>query len=245
MQAHILELKYTYSAKEEILYPVILQSGFHLILVDCGYPGSLPLLKTAVKQAGFSLEELTGVLITHHDIDHMGSLHELKQKYPAFRVYSSEKEAAYISGRKKSARLQQAEDLHFTLPEAQQANSLAFQQFLKTVKPEEVNVTFHGEEEPELFSGAQIINTPGHTPGHFSVYLHASQTLVSGDALVVEEDGELGIANPQYTLDLAKAVSSVKRLADLQIAQLICYHGGVVQENIPQKLQKLISQQNV
>ncbi|WP_190300248.1 MBL fold metallo-hydrolase [Rufibacter hautae] len=244
MQAHILELKYHHSGKEEILYPAVLQGSSQLVLVDCGYPGSLPLLETALKQAGFSLAELTGVLITHHDIDHVGALHALKQEYPRLQVYSSVTEAAYINGSKKSARLQQAEDLHRTLPEDQQANSLAFQEFLKSVEPVAVDFTFKGEEEPDFFSGAQIIHTPGHTPGHFSVYLPASQTLISGDALVYE-DGELGIANPQYTLDLAMAVSSIKRLAGLEIAQLICYHGGMVQADIQQKLQELISQQIV
>ena len=35
-------------------------------------------------------------------------------------------------------------------------------------------------------------------PGHISIYVNESRTLIAGDALVIE-DKKLAIANPQYT----------------------------------------------
>lgn len=98
--------------------------------------------------------------------------------------------------------------------------------------------------EPTSFSsdwcgGMEIIHTPGHMPGHISLYLPASKTLLAGDAVVLEH-GKLNIANPQFTLDMKEAVRSVERLLDFDIDQLICFHGGVFQGDVKGALKNLI-----
>lgn len=241
MQAHILEVIFHFQGKEDTFYPVLLQNETENILVDVGYPGFLPLLEKALQLRALSFQDLTGILLTHHDIDHVGALFELKGKYPHLKTYSSKVEANYISGKIKSARLQQAEDLQATLPPDRQAGGLAFQEFLKNYKPVQVDVAFSGEEEPEIFSGATVIHTPGHSPGHFSIYLPKSKTLITGDAVVLE-NGELEIANPHFTFDLAQAVASIQRLSQLKSEHLICYHGGSVHGNIQERLQAVVTQ---
>lgn len=76
-------------------------------------------------------------------------------------------------------------------------------------------------------------------PGHISLYLPASKTLIAGDAVVIE-DGRLAIANPHYTLNLEEALRSVQRLLDSDIEQLICYHGGLFHGDAKQALRQLI-----
>lgn len=63
----------------------------------------------------------------------------------------------------------------------------------------------------DFCGGIEIISTPGHMPGHISIYVKESKTLIVGDALVIES-GELKIALPQYTLDIDEARKSVKKL---------------------------------
>jgi glyoxylase-like metal-dependent hydrolase (beta-lactamase superfamily II) len=127
-----------------------------------------------------------------------------------------------------------------TLPEEQKQGALYFQEILRTVKTVEVDQTFSEDEEPAFFRGISIINTPGHMPGHISIYVAAPKILVAADALVVES-GELEIANPHYTLDLQRAIASVKKLQQLEIDKIVCYHGGVVEGNISNQLDKLVS----
>ncbi|MGV3539762.1 MAG: MBL fold metallo-hydrolase [Rufibacter sp.] len=244
MQAHIIEIDFEFNGKPDTLYPVLLVSPEQKILVDGGYAGFLPKLEEALQKCGYSLPELTGLLLTHHDLDHVGALYELKEKYPHLKIYSSAVEARYISGQQKSARLQQAEDLQPFLPADQKQGGLAFQEFLRSYQPVPVDVIFPAEEEPEIFGGAKVIFTPGHTPGHFSLYLPESKTLIAGDAVVVE-GGELEIANPTFTLDPAQAVASVQRLSQLELDHLICYHGGLVQGNLQESLQKLAAKYSV
>ena len=76
-------------------------------------------------------------------------------------------------------------------------------------------------------------------PGHISLYLHNDKTLISGDALTMENNN-LAMANPQYTLDMATAKESIKKLLTYDIEQIICYHGGSYTGNCRAALQRLV-----
>ncbi|PSR56449.1 MBL fold metallo-hydrolase [Adhaeribacter arboris] len=238
MNHYVLEVQFTFEGVAKALYPVILQNDQELILIDGGYAGFIPLLEAAAHQQGLSLQDLTGIIITHHDMDHLGCLFELKEKYPTIKIYSPEMEEPYINGQKKSLRLQQAESLYESLPEEQKPGAYAFQEMLKQIKPVLVDATFAEGELPFL-PGVRVLKTPGHMPGHISLYLPESKTLIAADAVVIEKN-ELEIANPDFTLDLKEAVKSIKKLQQLDIQKLVCYHGGVLTGDISQKLDKLI-----
>lgn len=239
MRIQVLEVKFTNNGNDDTLYPVVLHDDHNMILIDCGYAGFMPLIEAAMNAKGLSLEDLTGIIITHHDIDHIGGLYEIKAKFPDIKIYAPEAEAPYISGQAKSLRLIQVENTYELLPENQKFAALQFQEFLKTVRPVEVDITF-SEGNLKFLKGVEIIHTPGHMPGHISIYLKYDKTLIAADALVYE-NGELEIANPQYCLDLPQATESVKKLLQYDINEIICYHGGVVKHDIQSKLTTLLS----
>ena len=78
----LIPLPLTVPETGEVLCPALLADGAHLVLVDCGYPDSLPLIESAMANLGLSPAELTEVFITHHDDDHMGALARLCARYP-------------------------------------------------------------------------------------------------------------------------------------------------------------------
>ena len=55
------------------------------------------------------------------------------------------------------------------------------------------------------------------------------------------ERGHLNGPNPPLTLDVREAAQSVRRLADLDIATIVCYHGGVVSEDANGQLRRIYS----
>jgi len=73
----------------------------------------------------------------------------------------------------------------------------------------------------------EIIDTPGHTPGHISVYDRSGGLLVAGDALNGQDGGVIG-ANPDYTQDVATADLSIAKLATLSFDTVVFGHGDPV-----------------
>lgn len=70
----------------------------------------------------------------------------------------------------------------------------------------------------------QIIETPGHTPGHIAVLDPISGILVSGDALNGENGGVVG-ANPAFSEDMDVANASVIKLAGFDYEVALFGHG--------------------
>jgi glyoxylase-like metal-dependent hydrolase (beta-lactamase superfamily II) len=110
---------------------------------------------------------------------------------------------------------------------------------LKAIQPVPVDGVFEDNEEPFFLPGVQIIYTPGHVPRHISLYIKESKTFIAADAIVVENE-QLAIANPQFTMDLQQAIASIRRIEQLDIEKMICYHDGVVKKDIKKQLSNLI-----
>lgn len=84
----------------------------------------------------------------------------------------------------------------------------------------------------------QIVGSPGHTPGHISVFDPASRLLVAGDALN-ESGGAVTSANPQFTADQVAADLSVTSLSLLEPETIVVGHGEPIIENAAQMLSDL------
>ena len=91
----------------------------------------------------------------------------------------------------------------------------------------------------EIF-GLQIVATPGHTPGHISVFDAGARVLVTGDAVNGSADGVAG-PNPQYTEDMATANESAKKLASLDVDTILFGHGNPIEGGARQALEKLVT----
>lgn len=80
--------------------------------------------------------------------------------------------------------------------------------------------------------GLDIVETPGHTPGHICVHDAAGGLLIAGDALngagsgVDGSETGVGGANPRYTADMGVAAESIKTLATLSFDVAIFGHGA-------------------
>ena len=68
------KITFDFGCGPEAIYPTLLCSGGGAVLADCGYAGFLPFIEDAMQASGLSPEALTGVIVTHHDHDHMGAL---------------------------------------------------------------------------------------------------------------------------------------------------------------------------
>jgi glyoxylase-like metal-dependent hydrolase (beta-lactamase superfamily II) len=91
-------------------------------------------------------------------------------------------------------------------------------------------------EGDEVF-GMRVVETPGHTLGHISIFEPATGVLVAGDAL--RTSNGLERSDPQYTADEAKANDSVRKLAAMDVKAILPGHGEPLTAGAAQALRKL------
>jgi glyoxylase-like metal-dependent hydrolase (beta-lactamase superfamily II) len=90
--------------------------------------------------------------------------------------------------------------------------------------PRTVTAVSDGDRVLEL----QIIETPGHTPGHISVLDPAGRVLLVGDALNGEGGGVVG-PNPEFSDDMTAANETVVKLAELDFETILFGHGDPIE----------------
>jgi glyoxylase-like metal-dependent hydrolase (beta-lactamase superfamily II) len=215
-----LEISFDFNGAARVINPTLLWDEDNVLLVDTGFPGQMPLLRAAIRKAGVPFSKLNKIIITHQDWDHIGALAEIITAMGSnIEVLAHKLEKPYIQGDevflKKS---QSAADVLMPAP--------VIPPFPRTRVTRLVN----DGEELSFCGGIVVIHVPGHTLGHICLYHKLSKTLICGDALNVV-DGKLTGPNPQYTHDMAKAIESLKKLAQFDIRTIICYHGGAFSQD--------------
>src|SRR5215213_9399133 len=199
-------------------------------LVDAGLPGQAEAIGTAIAEAGIEARDLRRIIFTHQDLDHVGSGAALVRQSGA-KVLAHPADAPHIEG--------SVRPLKFTPKMLEQRPQM--REVLERLEPVGVDEYLEDGERLDLASGTRVIFTPGHTPGHTSLYLERSKVLIAGDALRAER-GSLNGPNPSMTLEMGTALQSLRRLADLDIDTIICYHGGVVSEDANGQLRRVIQE---
>ncbi len=197
-------------------------------LVDAGLPDQAEAISAALVEASIGVRDLRRIIFTHQDLDHVGSGAALVRQSGA-RVLAHSADVPYIEGR-----LRPLKPTPEMLEQRPQMRKVLERQELVGVD-EQVENGSH----LDLAGGTQVIFTPGHTPGHISLYLEGSKILIAGDALTAE-GGYLNGPNPSATLDMSTAIRSTQKLADLDIDIIVCYHGGVVSEDANGQLRRVL-----
>jgi glyoxylase-like metal-dependent hydrolase (beta-lactamase superfamily II) len=233
-----LKLDYDNGGRIFTVYPTIIFDEHQMVMIDCGYPGHLPKIQELALMQGIDLNRLTKIIVTHNDIDHMGALAAFKKAYPHIEIIASHLQAQYITGEQTTIRLQLAQHAYRQAQPHRRAALKKLIDILTSVETVAVDRRVSDQELIDVCGVLKIIYTPGHLPGHISVYHMESRSLIAGDALV-SEFGKLEIAHQKSNLDSDLARKSAKRLSELDIDAVYCYHGGKYTGNINEELNSL------
>ncbi|MFC4808547.1 MBL fold metallo-hydrolase [Paenibacillus sp. GCM10023250] len=195
-------------------------------------------------EAGRPLESLTDILLTHQDIDHIGGLPALRDSLPARPVtWASAIERPYVQGERLLLKITPAavEAAVAALPpEMPDDKRAAFRHALLHPPHGPVDrLIGYGEANAPL-EDVDVLDTPGHTPGHVSLYHRPSRTLIAGDALMLE-DGRLRLPDAPLNIHHEQARRSLQQLAGLDIAGVVCYHGGYFKGDAQAQLRELLA----
>jgi glyoxylase-like metal-dependent hydrolase (beta-lactamase superfamily II) len=235
---HILGLEMTKLGKPLTLRPVLIVDEDDVTLVDTGYPGQFDQLRQEIAKAGVPFSRLSRIIITHQDWDHVGLMKEIIDTAGPIEIYAHRLEKPYLEGTlpyikttpdRVAARLQ-------TIPAESREEAARMFAAIPTFA---VSRTVEDGDVLPFCGGIRVIYTPGHTPGHISLYFQANRVLVPGDELRVDDQGQLVGPAPEHTPDMTTAMSSMKKLLGLDIDYVVCFHGGRCETDVAGAIRKL------
>jgi len=196
------------------------------VLIDAGVPMTATTIRNAAKSRFGEGAAPTAIVLTHGHFDHIGVVQQLAKEWDV-PVYAHESEAPYLDGTRA-----------YDKPDPTVSGLMARLSPLFPRGPIQL-----GERLRILPADGSIpvlpewrwIATPGHTPGHISLWRERDRALVAGDAFITtEQESAYAVAvqkeelhgPPQYfTPDWTSAAASVRRLAALEPELVITGHG--------------------
>jgi len=199
-----------------------------LTLIDAGMPREQHLLFNLLDKLGYQPQQLGRILVTHADIDHVGSLAAIQSKTGA-NVYAGEQSAQLL--------IKGCSPNH--LPRLVQWITNKFFKY-QAVGEDCLKILNDGDELPVL-NGLVAMATPGHTRDHFSFYSASEGVLFAGDALHTR-DGKLQRTSPWITADEEAANQSAIKLIELAPATFACGHGDPMSGHDMGDLMKFFNQ---
>lgn len=201
-------------------------------LIDTGMPSAAAPIERALVANGYPLHQVKRIIITHCDVDHMGSAAALRKATGA-SVACHTVEKAWLeepTKRGPSSMLLRPVYRLVTLIPAMGAKPVTADELL-----------IDGQELPEGFT---VIHTPGHTPGHISLLHRSRRLLIAGDCLN-NRKGKLAVPPPIFTPDMKNAQRSVWKLAKKhgdEIDTIVFGHGDPVLNNGGARIKALATQ---
>jgi glyoxylase-like metal-dependent hydrolase (beta-lactamase superfamily II) len=180
------------------------------VLIDAGMPGVAPLVFETLQQLGRRPRDLTHILLTHADIDHVGSA----------AAIAAQSGARVVAGAATAAHLQAG-----TMPKHMPAPiQFVMERLMRydTVAASQIDICTTGTELP-LLGGLAVIPAPGHTADQHAFFSRSRGILFAGDALETRS----GVAPSQRRVaaDYPTVLRTAHRLLSLQPTLIACGHG--------------------
>jgi glyoxylase-like metal-dependent hydrolase (beta-lactamase superfamily II) len=211
-------------------------------LVDTCFIYSIPMFESYLLKAGIDIKDINRIVLTHLHPDHVEAVNELRRKTGA-KVYSHWIEASYL-----------LHELEYNGP----PDKDAFEHILKImgtdintvskkfgnihVGPVAIDILL--KDGDIIGNTLQVIHTPGHTPGHISLYDKERRILIGGDILfnsILNIDG-LFIPPRTVTKDWETSIVSARRLVNLKVEKLLLAHqSDPILENASRMIEKAVS----
>jgi glyoxylase-like metal-dependent hydrolase (beta-lactamase superfamily II) len=235
---YMLEIASNTTGKLTTIYPTVILNNDSLILIDTGFLGVFNQICEAIEKEGLEFSKLDTIIFTHQDIDHIGNVAQILNKVIGnIKIFSHEEEKAYINGEKTPVKLAVLESNLENLPDNMK---VAYKMLKAGFQNNKVNIdeTLSDGQELPFCGGITVIHTPGHTPGHICLYIKSFKLLIAGDIFTVSDD-MLFRGNQEYNFDNEENKKSIQKLMKYDIETVICYHGGIYNDNVNKRIAEL------
>ncbi|PHK14474.1 metallo-beta-lactamase family protein [Nostoc linckia z16] len=199
------------------------------VLIDAGMPGSGQNIVDAAEERFGKGARPKAIILTHGHFDHVGAIVHLLEAWDNPPVYAHIMEFPFLTGQ-----------LAYPKPDpmVEGGGLLAKVSFMYPHEPIDITPVLQplpaDGTVPEM-PGWKWLHTPGHSPGHISLYRETDKFLIAGDAFVtVRQDSLYKVllqkeevnGPPRYlTTNWDAARASVKMLDELRPQYVVTGHG--------------------
>jgi glyoxylase-like metal-dependent hydrolase (beta-lactamase superfamily II) len=233
-----IQNEYPYAIAEDVIGIKLMLVNIYLVgergegnpwmLVDAGVPGSAKRIRKEAEKLFGKNNPPKCIVLTHGHFDHVGSLQDLLKDWPSTRVYAHPYEIPYLTGKMK-----------YPHPDPLAGDgAMAYMSWLFPTDP--INLgdqvfPMADRVSQEEFADWKIIETPGHSPGHVSLYRQRDQVLIAGDAFTTTDQNALMAVMTQkkemhgppayFTINWRASRNSIEKLTELDLRAAGTGHG--------------------
>jgi glyoxylase-like metal-dependent hydrolase (beta-lactamase superfamily II) len=215
-----------------------------LTLIDTCFMADLPKLEEYLHDCGYEISDIKRIVITHIHSDHSQAANEIRRRSgEALEILSHWAEAAYLS-----------HNPPYSGPPSEETVQKFFNQL--GIRPEDVfkkygsfdvesiKVDRQLQDGDMVGKSLQVIHTPGHTPGHISLYSRQHSIIFGGDFMSKSVLGVNGLFVPPSTvsIDSTTAAISARRISNLKFDTLLLAHQDApLLENASKEVQRSVA----
>jgi glyoxylase-like metal-dependent hydrolase (beta-lactamase superfamily II) len=220
---------------------MFIENADDLTLIDPSFLPQLPILENYVLNAGYNMMNVRRIILTHLHIDHAQAANEIRKRTGA-KIYSHWIEAGYL-----------AHNPPYNGPPTIQAiidvlkkSGLSVEELTKEFGSMELEPIIVDEQvsDGDTIGSLKVIHTPGHTPGHISLYYDEDRILFGADTIYKHVFGAEGmyISPPIVSIDPVTATVSAQRLSKIKFDKLLMSHqDSPLLERARETVEKLVS----
>lgn len=182
---------------------VFLIKASETFLIDTGMPGLSRRILSEILRLGTNPCDIRAILLTHHDVDHIGNAQQLQNATGA-ELWASSEDLPYITGEKSRPGVKRL-----------------IEEIVRPRKP--VMTETYGPSWP--FHDIQFRHAPGHTPGH--TIFQFESVVFTGD-LFKYKDGRFRPFSKFMNWDEEKARKSLSILKGMEFEWACPSHGSPI-----------------
>jgi glyoxylase-like metal-dependent hydrolase (beta-lactamase superfamily II) len=212
-----------------------------LTLIDPSFLPQLPILENYIHDTGYEMINIKRIILTHLHIDHAQAANEIRKRTGA-KVYSHWIEAGYLAHNppyKGPPTIQQITDIL-------EKTGLSAEELTKGFGSMELEPIIVDEQvaDGDMIGSLKVIHTPGHTPGHISLYHEQDRIMFGADTIYKHVFGAEGmyISPAVVSVDPVTATVSAQRLSKIKFDKLLMSHqDSPIVEKARESVEKLVS----
>jgi glyoxylase-like metal-dependent hydrolase (beta-lactamase superfamily II) len=207
----------------ELVNWYLLEDDNQVVVFDAGYPRYYKELEAALASRGRRPSDISALLLTHGDPDHIGFAERLRREGVPVYLHEADAGLARLKSKKTEARL---------LPHLR---NRGFRRHLghaiRSGMPRRLRefTPIHDGDVLDLPGHPRVVHVPGHSEGSCAFYLPDRRAIVAGDAFCMLSPltGDTGaqVMPPALNSSTSAARASLERLAELDAELVLPGHG--------------------